>query len=217
MSESTIQDMIEAEFEIVKELSPADCISGYDSLLVIFNEAIQFEEIKSKITSVCHHRKNRLTKRVLYKIPFCYENEFSSDLEIVSDKLNLKPEEIIHLYCHKIYTVYFFGFLPGFCYLGSLDEKLHLPRKATPTRQVRAGSVAMTGAQTGIYPRDSPGGWHVIGNTPVLLFQPERNPPCTFERGDAVQFYPLSRSEFEDIKVQVKRGQYQIQKAQLHD
>src|SRR2546429_9931197 len=108
----------------------------------------------------------------------------------VSDSLNLSPREVVALHTRPIYRVFLVGFVPGWAYLGPLPEELELPRRRVPRTQVPAGSVAIAGRQTGIYPLPTPGGWHLIGTTSVKLFLPDRDPPCLFRAGDRVKFFP---------------------------
>lgn len=129
------------------------------------------------------------------KIPVCYEEEYATDLERIAEIKKIDKEEIVRLHCSQTYRVYMIGFLPGFPYLGTLDEKLSVPRKSQP-QIVAAGSVAIAGKQTGIYPLTSPGGWNVIGRTPLKLFDPYREDPTLLNAGDVVEFYPIGKNEF---------------------
>jgi inhibitor of KinA len=129
------------------------------------------------------------------RIPVCYEGDLAPDLIPLAAKKDISPEEIIRLHISGIYRVYMIGFLPGFAYLGETSELLAVTRKPRPT-PVKAGSVGITGRQTGIYPLDSPGGWHIIGRTPVGLFDPTAEIPVRLKIGDRVEFYPITRKEF---------------------
>lgn len=123
------------------------------------------------------------------RLPVYYGGKNGPDLEIVARETGLSVEEVVNLHASRIYRVYMLGFLPGFCYLGKLDERLVMPRKPTPV-SVRAGSVGIVGNQTGIYPLNSPGGWQIIGFSPVKFFDPETNPPVRLRMGDQVRFEP---------------------------
>ncbi len=109
---------------------------------------------------------------------------------IVAERTGLVPLDVVRRHTEPDYDVYFLGFVPGFAYLGPVDPALVLPRRPTPRRRVPAGSVAIAGAQTGVYPLETPGGWHLIGHTDVVLFDPERNPPNLLAAGDRVRFSP---------------------------
>jgi inhibitor of KinA len=132
----------------------------------------------------------------LWEIPVCYEPEFGMDLKALAEEKKLPLSQFIEAHCAPHYRIHFFGFLPGFFYLNGLAECLHAPRKAVPKLQVPKGSVAIGGAQTGIYPGDSPGGWHIIGRTPLSLFNPEIEPPVWAKVGDLIRFYPISAAQF---------------------
>ncbi len=133
--------------------------------------------------------------RAIRRIPVCYGGEFGPDLEEMSRIRQMPPEDIISVHCGTIYRVYMVGFLPGFPYLGKLDTRLQLARKERPV-PVAAGGVGIAGHQTGIYPMNSPGGWQIIGRTPIKLFDPAITPPVKFNIGDRVEFYPISEGEF---------------------
>jgi inhibitor of KinA len=135
----------------------------------------------------------------LFQIPVCYAREYAPDLEWVATEKQLSPEEVIGLHTSIIYRVYMVGFLPGFPYMGRTDARLEIGRKKQPVSVV-AGGVGIAGIQTGIYPLTSPGGWQIIGRTPISLFNPEEDPPIRIQAGDGVQFYPVSKKEFEDWK-----------------
>ena len=129
-------------------------------------------------------------------IPVCYHPLVAEDLEWTAFHTGLDPEEIVALHSGTEYTVYMLGFVPGFPYLGVLPEALDVPRKSRPAEAVPAGSVALAGRQTGIYPFTTPGGWQVIGRTPVKLFDTHRDPVCLLKPGDRVRFEPITLHEF---------------------
>jgi len=133
------------------------------------------------------------------EIPVCYEGEFAPDLASVAKMLSLTEEEVIKRHSSGEYFVHFLGFAPGFAYLGGLVPQLHVPRLATPRKHVAAGSVAIAGAQTGIYPNDSPGGWQLIGRTPLQMFDAAIDPPSLTQPGDQVRFRRIDRAEFDRL------------------
>jgi len=133
------------------------------------------------------------------RIPVCYEKEYATDIEMISQKKGLSVDEIILIHTSTDYRVYMLGFLPGFAYMGKLNEQIGFARKLQP-QNVRAGSVGIAGLQTGIYPFDSPGGWQIIGRTPIKMFDRDKEQITFLQAGDTVQFYPISYNEFEDIK-----------------
>jgi inhibitor of KinA len=125
------------------------------------------------------------------EIPVCYDASVAPDLGDVAAHARISPEQVAELHAAPEYVVHMIGFLPGFPYLGGLDQRLEMPRRATPRTRVPAGSVAIGGAHTGVYTIDSPGGWHVIGRTPLRLFDVERDPPAMLGIGDRVRFRPI--------------------------
>ena len=133
----------------------------------------------------------------LVEVPVCYDREFAFDLERVARHAQISTKEVIDLYRAASYRVSCLGFTPGFPFLTGLPRKLVTPRQATPRKQIPAGSVAIGGAQTGIYPQQSPGGWNVVGRTPLQLFDPKKNPPTLLRVGDRVRLRLIDRTEFE--------------------
>jgi KipI family sensor histidine kinase inhibitor len=140
--------------------------------------------------------------RKVVSVPVCYDEPFGPDLELVAMQNGLSPEQVITLHQQKQYQVYMMGFLPGFAYMGILDESIAAPRKETPRPKVAAGSVGIAGRQTGIYPQDAPGGWQIIGRTPLRLFDPEKTDPFLFRTGDQVRFHAITPGEFHQLQQQ---------------
>jgi inhibitor of KinA len=138
----------------------------------------------------------------LHKIPVCYDTAFAPDLELMCDTKKMTVEDIILLHTAAPFHVYMIGFMPGFPYMGIVPDALQMPRLPIPRTHVPAGSVGIAGPQTGIYPFASPGGWNIIGQTPVKLFDTHRLQPCLLQAGDSVQFYAIDTGEFYHIKQQ---------------
>jgi inhibitor of KinA len=130
------------------------------------------------------------------RIPVCYDEEFGTDLSRIVSEKKISAQEIIEIHTSRVYRVYMIGFLPGFPYMGEIDERISLKRKPQPV-QVQAGSVGIVAMQTGIYPLNCPGGWNIIGRTPVKLFEPSASNPVKLKAGEQVQFYKISREEFD--------------------
>ncbi|WP_407271073.1 5-oxoprolinase subunit PxpB [Radiobacillus sp. PE A8.2] len=129
-------------------------------------------------------------------IPVCYELEYGPDLEDVASVNNLSPAKVVELHTTSNYHVYFLGFTPGFPFLGGLNDRISAPRKSEPRTSVPAGSVGIAGNQTGIYPVASPGGWQIIGRTPVSLLNVDKQPPTLLQPGDTIRFYSISAEAF---------------------
>lgn len=130
------------------------------------------------------------------ELPVCYEGEHAPDIEELAQHAGLSVAEVVRRHSETDYRVFFLGFSPGFPYLGGLDPALAMPRRDTPRLAVPPGSVAIGGAQTGVYPQRSPGGWRLIGRTPVRLFDPSREPACLLSPGDRLRFVPVTAAEF---------------------
>ena len=130
------------------------------------------------------------------KIPVCYSEKYALDINDIAKEKKLPVDEIIRLHTAKKYKVYMIGFLPGFAYMGEVDEKIAMPRRVQPRTKVEAGSVGIAGMQTGVYPLDSPGGWQIIGKTPIQLFNKEKNDPVLLQPGDEIEFYSITEDEF---------------------
>ncbi len=176
-----------------------DFIPAYHSLTICFcPEIVNYKALKNIIQKekVIIPKKN--TEKNIVEIPVCYDVEFGIDLEMVAAKTKLSHQQIIDTHTAQPYLVYMLGFAPGFMYLGGLHKKLHMPRKETPRLKVSAGSVGLADQQTGIYPLETPGGWQIIGRTPLQLFTKEQ--PSLVSMGDYVQFTPISKNTFYTLK-----------------
>jgi len=177
----------------VRNLHPAYC-----SVLVKF-DAMRWQH--NQLEKILQTYIERLESVVLpaareVEIPVCYGGEYGPDLDDVSAIHGMRPEQVIALHSSSTYPVYFLGFVPGFAYLGGLPEALVTPRLATPRRIVPAGSVGIAGNQTGVYPVATPGGWRLLGRTPVSIFRPDRNELSLLSIGDRVWFTPISPEQF---------------------
>lgn len=177
----------------VRNLHPAYC-----SVLVDFDAGrLGHEELET----VLRHYVSRLDEVRLpvpkeFEIPTCYGGEYGPDLNEVASLHGISPDQAIQLHSSAAYTVYFLGFVPGFAYLGELPEMLRTPRFASPRRTTPAGSVGIADSQTGVYPFATPGGWRVIGRTPLAMFRPERANMSLLNVGDRVRFVPISPKQF---------------------
>ncbi|MFC0604437.1 5-oxoprolinase subunit PxpB [Winogradskyella pulchriflava] len=189
-----------------------EIIITYSSILIIYKFTIDNinDEIFKLKSIFKRQNKTDVIDSSVWEIPVCYDTEFGVDLEGFSKQKKLSKDAIIELHSGRIYTVYFIGFLPGFLYLGGLDSRLFFDRKSTPNLNVKKGSVAIGGEQTGIYPQDSPGGWHIIGKTPISLFNSDQNPPCAIKPGDKIKFKSISKLEYLDIEKRIRNSKFQI-------
>ena len=141
-----------------------------------------------------------LVAREPLRIPVCYGGDLGPDLPQVAAFAKMSADEVVQRHAGATYRVFMLGFVPGFAYLGMVDPDIAMPRRATPRVRVPMGSVGIAGVQTGIYPAETPGGWQLIGQTPVRPFDPRRDDPFVMKAGDAVQFYAIERAEFDRLK-----------------
>ncbi len=177
-----------------------EIVPTYRSLLILHNPLIlSFVDLKKRLERIEKGlQQTPFPEPKLTRIPALYGGSYGPDLEEVAKYHQISPEEVIQLHCSKPYFIYMIGFMPGFPYMGELPEALIIPRLKTPRLSVPAGSVAIAQRQTGIYPMESPGGWQIIGRTPVKLFNPERESPALLQMGDHVQFFPIGEKEFKE-------------------
>jgi inhibitor of KinA len=176
-----------------------DVVVGYNTLTVYFDplrvDAAWLEgEIAQALDDI---QDGEETEGALFEVPVCYGGELGPDLPDVAAAAGMSEAEVIARHSGQVCRVYMLGFTPGFAYMAPVDDRLALPRRATPRTRVPAGSVAIAGGQTAIYPGETPGGWHLIGRTRVRPYDPSRARPFLFEPGDRVRFVPIDRSTYE--------------------
>lgn len=195
-----------------------ETVPSYHSLAVFLKQHIDprkfIETIKENLVIT---DENTIFSSRLITIPVCYDKSFGPDIEKVCSQADLDVKELIRLHTTPRYKVYFIGFLPGFPYLGGLDAKLESPRLVEPKESVSKGSVAIGGKQTGIYPMNSPGGWNIIGRTPISLFDIGREEASLLRPGDTVQFKAITKKRFATIERKVENGSYIIEKEVYRD
>jgi KipI family sensor histidine kinase inhibitor len=179
-----------------------ETIPTYRSLLIRYHPlTLSPGKLKERVQRIEEGLQDiPLPEPTLTNIPVVYGGVYGPDLEGVANHCGIFIEEVIRLHCSKPYFIYMIGFMPGYPYMGELPDTLITPRLKTPRLSVPKGSVAIAQRQTGIYSMESPGGWQIIGRTPVELFNPERDPPSFLKMGDRVQFYPISEKEFKEWK-----------------
>jgi inhibitor of KinA len=208
-----VNDQVIALNEAVKELPGVTfTIPAYSSLTVGFDsKQLTFQDLRDNISSLHTADQEGAVKATTYHIPVCYEPPYAQDMTGVMEFTGLTAETIIAKHTEAAYRVFMVGFVAGFAYLGTLPKALYCPRKSNPRKLVEEGSVGLAGYQTGIYPTDAPGGWQLIGKTPVPTFRPAQTQPALLQPGDFVRFKSVSAEEFLLIEDSVKAGSYEVE------
>jgi inhibitor of KinA len=191
----------------VAESRILDLVPAYSSLSIYYDvssfhhqEKTSFEcmaDLLEQLLSAASEFKEEEPR--FFKIPVCYSGRYALDMEHFKKETQLSAEEIIDVHTSSTYRVYMLGFLPGFTYMGEVDYRIAIPRKPVPAR-VFAGAVGIAGRQTGIYPIESPGGWQIIGRTPIQTFNKEQQQPVLLQPGDEIKFYSITEDEFESYQ-----------------
>lgn len=181
----------------------------YDPLALSYGKAVRL--VKNYLRRANTHVA---VPRRIIEIPVCYGGAFGEDLPQVAKMTGLQEREVVRRHTQGNYLIYMMGFLPGFAYLGGLDPTIAVPRLPNPRKRIPAGAVGIGGEQTGIYPSASPGGWRLIGQTPVKPYDPNRNPPFLYQAGMGIRFVPIDEAGFRAIAQQAARGRYQCRMVQ---
>jgi inhibitor of KinA len=191
-----------------------DFIPSYSELMICYDASvISFKKLLDTLRSLEDNIDDiELPESSIIWIPVLYGGESGPDLSEVAHFNNLSTEEVINIHISVKYLVYMLGFTPGFCYLGGMDPRIATPRKETPRVKIPAGAVGIADKQTGIYPVESPGGWQLIGNTPLRLFDPAGKPEFLINAGDYIQFYQVDEDHYRNIQAEIKEGKYQVRK-----
>lgn len=181
-------------------------VPAFTSISVIYNPLelnyeSPYEEVKELLEErLCHVDFSKVYEENIVNIPVCYGGEFGPDIEYVAEINNLTVEEVIKIHSEGKYLVYMIGFAPGFPYLGGMSEQISAPRRESPRIAIPEGSVGIAGMQTGVYPIETPGGWQLIGRTPIKMFKLDRQPQSILKAGDIAKFYPISYDEYMKLK-----------------
>ena len=189
-----------------------ETVPTFRSLTVQYDPAaITQKKLCKKLTGyITQEQKQESEDARIFGIPVCYGGQFGEDLCIVAKHAGLSEKEVIKIHSGPEYLIYMLGFLPGFAYLGGLDSRIETPRLQTPRKAIPAGAVGIGGRQTGIYPVASPGGWNLIGKTPLRFYDPDRAEPILLRAGDFIRFLPVSQKEFETIENDIQHGTFTL-------
>ena len=200
-----VNEKVRAMALVIAQRKPAGVdtiIPAYRSLAIGYDPlTVSPENLQARLLSLEGELENAAIEPPrTVEIPVLYGGQAGPDLAFVAAHNQLTPDEVIQIHCQAPYPIYAVGFAPGFCYLGGLDPRLRTPRLETPRTRVPAGSVGIADMQTGVYPSDSPGGWQLIGRTPLNLFNPLKTDPFLYRAGDRIRFVPISPADFDRIR-----------------
>lgn len=188
-----------------------ETVPTFRSLAVHYDpDQIAFEALAEHLRALAGETDEDAAQTRLWRIPTCYDAEFGPDLAEIGERAGMTPAQVIECHASRSYLVYMMGFLPGFPYMGDVAEPIALPRRETPRTRVPRGSVAVATEMTAVYTLESPGGWHILGRTPIRFFDLDKPQPALLAPGDNVVFEPVSREEYEAISAQVSEGRHRL-------
>ena len=203
-----MDDIKKENIDGIVELVPTYCslLINYDVLKIDYNTLV--EKLKTFLNNDLETAEGE--EVTLIEIPTLYNDEVGPDLSYVAEHNKLSKEEVIKIHTGTDYLVYMLGYMPGFTYLGGMSEKIATPRLESPRLQIYPGSVGIAGKQTGMYPSMSPGGWRIIGRTPLKLYNPDSDTPVYISSGDYVRYVSISEEEYNDILKKVENDEYKL-------
>jgi KipI family sensor histidine kinase inhibitor len=177
-----------------------DVVATYRSVAIHYDPLrVDYDGLIAAIERESHSERIAPTEEPSrVRIPVCYGGDLGPDLSEVAGFAGMSEDDVVRTHTSAVYRVFMLGFVAGFAYLGIVDERIAMPRRETPRLKVPAGAVGVAGGQTGVYPAETPGGWRLLGRTPVKPFDPDRADPFLMKAGDAVEFYAISRKEYDE-------------------
>lgn len=198
---------IDGNIDGIVEMTPT-----YRSITIVYEpEKLSYSELVEQLKKYESVSSSDGEEKVnLIEIPTLYGGEYGPDMDFVKSNAGLSEEEVVKIHTGTDYLVYMLGFAPGFTYLGGMDERIATPRLKSPRLKIEAGSVGIAGSQTGMYPSESPGGWQLIGRTPLKLYNPESEPPVFIQAGDYIRYVSIDEEEYNKIKAEVESGDYKV-------
>lgn len=204
---NVVKSVEEAKVDGIVELLPT-----YRSLMIMYDPLkIEYSELISTLDFMSSKQVDNEEEKIkIVEFPTVYGGEYGPDINFVAEHNNIAVDEVIKIHTGTDYLVYMMGFTPGFTYLGGMSDKIVTPRLASPRTKIPAGSVGIAGAQTGMYPSETPGGWQLIGRTPLKLYDSDKEPPVMLSAGDYVRYVSVSEEEYLEIKKQVEEGTYVV-------
>lgn len=213
--DETINDRVQQMANLLDREKPAgvlECIPTYRSLLVLYDPMIVgYESLKNTILKMVPEEGSAESHvKTILRIPCCYGREYGPDLSDMEKICGIGEDEIVRIHSGQLYKIYMLGFLPGFVYLGGMDPRIAAPRLSVPRTAIPAGSVGIGGSQTGVYPIASPGGWRLIGSTPVRFYDPDRAEPILCRAGEYIRFIAITPEEYKAIARDVSAGTYKL-------
>lgn len=191
--------------QILESAAPkgmVECIPAFTTVTVVYDYlAISYDAFAQDVRRLLASRSDARIVRTsrLFEIPVCYGGELGPDLDFVASHNGLTAAEVITLHTQEDYLVYMIGFAPGFAYLGGMSDRIATPRRSSPRNKIPRGSVAIADRQTGVYPIETPGGWQLIGRTPLAFFRPDQKQPSLLQTGDRVRFESVDREHFDEL------------------
>ena len=191
-----------------------ETVPTYRSLMIHYDpEIISYRALMSRLKGLTKQLDSaELPPSEVLEIPVLYGGEMGPDLDFVAEHAGISKEEVVKIHTSVPYLIYMLGFTPGFTYLGGMSDKIETPRLKQPLVKIPAGSVGIAGKQTGVYPIDSPGGWQLIGRTPVRMYDPDRETPILPQAGQYIQFVSIDQAEFDRIAAEEAAGGYKCRK-----
>ncbi|MGD6993414.1 5-oxoprolinase subunit PxpB [Sutcliffiella horikoshii] len=198
-------------------------VPAYTTLTIFYHpDKIIYKDLCKKLEDIQKRlqKEDLSSNSTVYEIPVLYGGEVGPDLSEVASHNGCTEDEVISIHSAKPYLIYMMGFVPGFPYLGGMPKKIATPRRENPRAKIEAGSVGIAGEQTGVYPLETPGGWQIIGRTPVKLYDPDNGEPILLSAGSYIRFVPVDQKEYDEIEQAVARGEYKVKsyaKGGAHD